>query len=141
VERVNSLLDYIIAFIVVTSFAFLLINWNITRIKNTQLKLQIIDVLQQNQVFKTLLDQRDSAHVEKTEGFLNFVTQSRDWAFEYIEDVQRVINSVLTQTESTVKYHNEFSSLVIEPYKKQLDTLVNAIEELKFLLPNEEFFK
>jgi hypothetical protein len=128
VERVNSLLDYIIAFIVVTSFAFLLINWNITRIKNTQLKLQIIDVLQQNQVFKTLLDQRDSAHVEKTEGFLNFVTQSRDWAFEYIEDVQRVINSVLTQTESTVKYHNEFSSFSGEAKIKK-----TSIEEIRNL--------
>ena len=111
------------------------------KIENTKLKSQMIDVMQQNQIFKTLLDQKDSANVEKTEAFLNFVTQSRDWAFEYIEDVQRVINSVLKQTESTVKYHNEFSSLVIEPYKKQLDTLVNAIEELKFLLPNEEFFK
>lgn len=137
----TNIFYYFIFISFVAMFSILLINWNMIKIENTKLKSQMIDVMQQNQIFKTLLDQKDSANVEKTEAFLNFVTQSRDWAFEYIEDVQRVINSVLKQTESTVKYHNEFSSLVIEPYKKQLDTLVNAIEELKFLLPNEEFFK
>jgi hypothetical protein len=138
---VTNIFYYFIFIFFVAMFSILLIKWNMIKIENTKLKSQMIDVMQQNQIFKTLLDQKDSANVEKTEAFLNFVTQSRDWAFEYIEDVQRVINSVLKQTESTVKYHNEFSSLVIEPYKKQLDTLVNAIEELKFLLPNEEFFK
>ena len=137
----NSVLDYIVAFTVVTLFAFLLINWNITRFKNTQLKSQVIDILQQNQVFKTLLDQRDSAHVEKTEGFLNFVTQSRDWAFDYIEDVQRVINKVIDDTNSTIEYHNKFASMEIEPYATQINTFATAIEELKFLLPKEEFFK
>lgn len=110
-------------------------------IENTKLKVQMINLVQENQVFKTLLDQKDSAHVEKTEGFLNFVTQSRDWAFEYIEDVQKVVNKVIDDTSSTVDYHNKFGSMEIEPYATQISTLVTAIEELKFLLPNEEFFK
>ena len=105
-------------------------------IENTKLKVQMINLVQENQVFKTLLDQKDSAHVEKTEGFLNFVTQSRDWAFEYIEDVQKVVNKVIDDTSSTVEYHNKFGSMEIEPYATQINTLVTAIEELKFLLLN-----
>lgn len=137
----NSFMDYFVVFIFVAMFAFILINLTIVKNKNTKLKSQMIDVMQQNQVFKTLLDQKDSQHIEKTEGFLNFVTQSRDWAFGYIEDVQKVINKVLTDTESTIDYHNRFGSMEIEPYKTHIDTLANAIEELKFLLPKEEFFK
>ena len=56
------------------------------RSKNIKLKLQIIDLIQRNEVLKSALDSRESKDVEKTEGFLNFVTQSRDWAFEYIEN-------------------------------------------------------
>ena len=123
--------------------AFVTMFFKLIKLKNNniKIKLQVIDLIQRNELLKTALDSKESGHVEKTEGFLNFVTQSRDWAFEYIEDVQRVINKVLEDTESTIKYHNEFSAMEIEPYATQIDTLTKAIEELKFLLPNEEFFK
>jgi hypothetical protein len=128
---------------VIFIITFVIMFFKLIRLRNNsvKLKLQIIDLVQRNELLKKALDSKESGHVEKTEGFLNFVTQSRDWAFEYIEDVQRVVNSVLTKTEATVKYHKEFSSVVIEPYKTQMDVLTEGIEELKFLLPNEEFFK
>lgn len=34
---------------------------------------------------------RDAANIEQSEGFLKFVSDSRDWAFEYIEDVQQAL--------------------------------------------------
>lgn len=37
------------------------------------------------------LEKRDNAAVEKTDGFLKFLSESRDWAFQYIEDVQHAI--------------------------------------------------
>lgn len=38
-----------------------------------------------------LLNEEDSKNVESTEGFLRFVSQSREWAFEYIEDIQQAL--------------------------------------------------
>lgn len=38
-----------------------------------------------------LLNAEDSKSVESTEGFLRFVSQSREWAFEYIEDIQQAL--------------------------------------------------
>jgi hypothetical protein len=75
------------------------------------------------------------------ENFLKFISESRDWAFDYIENVQNVIKNILEQTESTIEYHNNFKSMEIEPYSTQIEILTKAIEELKILLPNKEFLK
>lgn len=41
--------------------------------------------------FSNLLDKQQLKPIEETEGFLKFVSDSRDWAFNYIEDVQSAI--------------------------------------------------
>jgi hypothetical protein len=41
--------------------------------------------------FSNLLDKQQTKPLEETEGFLKFVSESRDWAFQYIEDVQAAI--------------------------------------------------
>jgi len=40
--------------------------------------------------------------LEQTEGFVNFISQSRDWAFKYIEDVQGSLVS-LKETVSILR--------------------------------------
>jgi hypothetical protein len=40
------------------------------------------------------LDKRDNVSVEQTDGFVKFLSESRDWAFSYIEDVQNSIKSL-----------------------------------------------
>jgi hypothetical protein len=38
-----------------------------------------------------LMYSKESKSLEETEGFVKFLTESRDWAFGYIEDVQAAI--------------------------------------------------
>ena len=40
-----------------------------------------------------LSEGKDAKGIEETEGFLRFISESRDWAFEYIENVQNAINA------------------------------------------------
>ncbi len=40
------------------------------------------------------LDKRENASIEQTDGFVKFISESRDWAFKYIEDVQEAIGAV-----------------------------------------------
>jgi hypothetical protein len=72
------------------------------------------------------------------ENFIKFLSDSRDWAFEYIDDVQKSINEIIEKTESTVEYHKKFGSLEIEPYATHITVLADAVEELKTLLPNKD---
>lgn len=42
------------------------------------------------------VDARQATSIEKTDGFIKFLSESRDWAFEYIENVQQAIGAVKT---------------------------------------------
>lgn len=125
---------------VVFIFAFFAVSINIVRMrsKNIKLKLQIIDLVQRNEVLKTSLDSRESKDVEKTEGFLNFVTQSRDWAFQYIEEVQAVLNKFINDIEPEIDYFKEYGDLAsMSPNYYSMKKIADSYDELKQLLPKE----
>ncbi len=39
--------------------------------------------------------------IQETDGFLKFISESRDWAFSYIEDVQKTIERLHTAMEAS----------------------------------------
>ena len=99
---------------------------NITaRIKNrilvkeaVQLNIDKIILLDKLEKF---VQEKDNKALEDSEGFLKFISQSRDWAFAYIEDVQKAIEHLLASTES-----------------KDDKGIEKALNDLKNFLPNEE---
>lgn len=64
-----------------------------------------IEVLQQE------LQKREDAAIENTDGFLKFVSESRDWAFNYIEDVQQSIQQLKNSVESGYNTEEELAKL------------------------------
>jgi hypothetical protein len=60
--------------------------------------------------------------IEKTEGFLKFISDSRDWAFKYIEDVQLAIE--------------DFNKAVDSKNDEQIEAALNNLKS--FLPENEE---
>lgn len=60
--------------------------------------------------------------IEKTEGFLKFISDSRDWAFKYIEDVQQAIT--------------DFNRAVDLKNDEQIEAALNSLKS--FLPDNEE---
>lgn len=128
-----------VSFIIFIS-AFTMIGINLIKIrrKNIELKLQMIDLIQKNELLKTALTSKESKDVEKTEGFLNFVTQSRDWAFEYIEEVQSVLNKFISDIEPEINYFKEFGDIVsMSPNYYSMKKIAESYDELKTLLPKE----
>lgn len=47
--------------------------------------------------FEEFVNDQSVRAVEETDGFVKFISQSREWAFEYIENVQKAIQ-VLSET-------------------------------------------
>jgi hypothetical protein len=41
--------------------------------------------------FAKVIEKQNSQKIEETDGFLKFVSESRDWAFTYIEDIQQAL--------------------------------------------------
>jgi hypothetical protein len=58
-----------------------------------------------------------SNDVEKTDGFLKFVSDSRDWAFQYIEDIQKAL------VEYDAALNTDDAKIINEAYSKLMGML------------------
>jgi len=90
-----------------TAFAFL---FYIQRRKNIQILAQTLEffILQE--------EQQMSAKTEKeqaNEDFLKFISDSRDWAYTYIDEVQSSLNKFITDIEPEINYFKEYGDLCL----------------------------
>lgn len=95
----------------------------------------IVDLL----VFKGELDKAlkdtDEKKIEETEGFLKFISQSRDWAFQYIERVQVTIKNFQDVFHPVAtKYYQDKSKPIDQ---KEFGELFEAYKKLIEELPDE----
>jgi ribosomal protein L22 len=116
------------------SFVFALFVWMFVyvSIKNRKLESLInqaeIDKLIYRTKIEELIAKGDSKTIEHTEGFVKFISQSRDKAFSYIEDVQKTIQKVKLVLDS------------VDPEataEKQLEELKLVVVEILEHLPEE----
>jgi hypothetical protein len=77
---------------------------------------------------KLLMEQHESKNIEQTDAFVRFVSQSRDKAFEYIEDVQKSLYKLKVAKEV-------FS--IENPKSDDLEILRNAVDVVLSHLPEE----
>ena len=74
------------------------------------------------------------------ENFIKFLSDSRDWAFDYIEEVQTGLNKFIKEVEPELSYYNKFGVVIegmVPPHDKALKKISREFEELRKLLPEE----
>jgi len=72
------------------------------------------------------------------ENFLKFLSDSREWAFNYIEEVQSGLNKFINDVEPEINYFKEYGDVgAMQPNYYSLKKITEAYEELKNLLPKE----
>ena len=74
------------------------------------------------------------------ENFIKFLSDSRDWAYQYIEDVQGGIKKFMNEVEPQLDYYNKYGIVVdgmIPPHDFALKKISKEVEELKKFLPEE----
>ena len=73
------------------------------------------------------------------ENFIKFLSDSRDYAFEYIENVQAGLHSFIDNVEPEINYFKEYGDTVsMNPNYYSLKKITEEYEKLKNLLPSEE---
>lgn len=83
-----------------------------------------------------------SADNEKShnESFIKFLSDSRDWAFGYIEEVQNSLKSFINEVEPQIEHYNKYG-IVIEgmapPHDFALKKISKELDNLKKLLPED----
>jgi hypothetical protein len=75
---------------------------------------------------------------QSNEDFLKFVSDSRDWAYQYIEDVQNSLNKFITDLEPEITYFDEYGIVGSAfPHYHSMKKISEAYKELKKLLPED----
>jgi hypothetical protein len=88
-------------------------------------------------VFNSTKEQDSASDVHK-ENFIKFLSDSRDWAYEYIEDVQTSLTLFVSEIEPEIAYFDEYG-LVGDayPHYHSMKKISKAYKDLKKLLPEE----
>jgi alpha-L-fucosidase len=72
------------------------------------------------------------------ENFIKFLSDSRDWAFEYIEDVQTQLENFIRDIEPEIMYFDEYGVVGdAYPHYHSMKKISAAYKDLKKLLPEE----
>lgn len=74
----------------------------------------------------------DEKKIEETEGFLKFVSESRDWAFQYIERVQVAIKNFqdIFHPIAVEYYKDKETPITQEEFGKLFEAYKRLVEEL-----------
>jgi len=83
------------------------------------------------------ISENDKSH---NESFIKFLSDSRDWAFSYIEEVQNGLKSFINEVEPQIEHYNKYG-IVIEgmapPHDFALKKISKELDTLKKLLPED----
>ena len=89
-------------------------------------------------IFNSKKEEESHSDVHK-ENFIKFLSDSRDWAYEYIEDVQEGLLKFVNDIEPEIAYFDEYG-LVGDayPHYHSMKKISGAYKELKKLLPEDQ---
>jgi hypothetical protein len=132
-----------VAFVIFSILFFVLIVRNIMLSLKVHLvsKELLQSVIDKNILAEKLFDSsaRNLMKEDKSsEAFLKFVSDSRDWAYQYIDEVQEGLNKFITDVEPEISYFKEYGDVgSMAPNYYSMKKISVAYEELKSLLPED----
>lgn len=121
------------------SCAYLTLAYNADKLRKKYEQLFVEKLILEklvNDVEESKLQSDDSVH---RENFLKFISESRDWAFDYIEEFQEGLQNFVSSIEPEINYFKEYGDIMsMSPNYYSLKKIVDEYEKLKELLPKEE---
>jgi hypothetical protein len=86
--------------------------------------------------YNSLMQDMENQKLTKSDDFIKFLSDSRDWAFTYIEDVQANLSNFDKQMTSFIEWNNTYGSTAGDNvHSEKIKQISLAYEELKSLLP------
>jgi hypothetical protein len=77
------------------------------------------------------------ANDEDKENFLKFISDSREWAFDYIEDVQQGLTKFVKEVEPSIIHFDNYGNALWTPITEDMKIISESFKELKELLPKD----
>jgi hypothetical protein len=131
-----------ISFVIFIVIFFILVFDNLRlRLVHRSNIIQLLEVATERNIIATKLLDFTEQNLEPTEaaseGFLKFLSDSRDWAFEYIENVQVGLNKFISDAGPSIEYWEKYGSVMDTPLDINMQKISISYKELKSLLPED----
>lgn len=96
------------------------------------------DVLLLQKRVQELYQEIENNKLQETDGFLKFVSDSRDWAFQYIEEVQTALSEFDKNVAPELEWAKTFGIVLGESaHTEVLRKISEAYNKLKEVLPKD----
>lgn len=123
------------------AIAYLSVLHRLSKLTQDFAKLFISHESLQNFVKKTKFESKSDEDIHK-ENFIKFLSDSRDWAFGYIEDVQKGLEKFISYVEPEINYFNENNDTSKgTDYHNFMKKFSKEYKELKKLMPIDTITK
>jgi hypothetical protein len=135
IERVEKSMTKLIAIAFIFSTLFFLSMYLLQLKKNRAILANTLRLL----IMQESANAENKTDKEKTdEAFLKFISDSRDWAYTYIEEVQASLNKFITDIEPEINYFREYGDVgSMAPNYYSMKKITKSYEELKKILPED----
>lgn len=134
-----DIISFAILMGVIITLLISFLNQRSKRIEYSTLYLQSeIEKVLISGTLQKLLEENDTRTIEETDGFLKFVSESRDWAFTYIENVQESLDIFDKKLVKIIDYYSTYGSTIDGIHVELIKQVSEAYGELKMLLPKED---
>jgi hypothetical protein len=105
---------------------------------SNKLTKNLIQLIIDNDIMLNKMQERSTEKdIEQTEGFVKFLSESREWAFEYIETVQDGLTNFVEVAGPRLEYFDKYGRVVDSPHLDGLEDILAAYRELQKLLPEQ----
>lgn len=136
-----GVLEFILFGLALLLFVALVITNIILRFDNKKLKTTIVqDGIDRAIIMEKLgemLASQDKTNISQTDGFLKFVSDSRDAAFKYIEEVQAAINEFDQRVGPVVKHYKDTGKVLERKPSELVKEIAQAYDKLMASMPKE----
>lgn len=134
-----SIQNIVIIFLSLTSVIFAALYFrSLFRLKRTvkiSAELLFANQALEQKIFVTGSDDVPDVHKEN---FIKFLSDSRDWAFSYIEDVQNKLKAFIDLADKQFAYFDKYGVLIEgQPHYDTLKIMSEECKKLKDLLPED----
>jgi len=127
------MLDFFMFFVFISSFLFLVYDNAKIRIALARVSKKLLQASIDNDILK------DDVSIKNSQEYSNFLINSRDQAYSYIETVQDGIAKFVSEVEPEINYFKEYGDIgAMAPNYYSMKKIVEEYEQLKMLLPREE---
>ena len=137
-----SIVEFVIFGVSLVIFIALILANISTKMQNNKLKTNLTQEFIDREIvmkeMQKLMAEIDSKNSNQNDGFLKFVSESREAAFKYIEEVQAAINEFDSKVGPAVKYYKETGKMLDRKPSDLVRELADAYDKLMASMPKEE---